>query len=34
MEDLSECCDAPRHYIYEDLCRDCKEWTEFITTKQ
>lgn len=30
-EELSECCGAPRHHIYNDLCADCKEHAEFLT---
>ena len=33
LEELSECCTAPRHHIFCDLCSDCQEWTEFIVTE-
>ena len=29
MEEYSNCCGAERHHIWEDLCADCLEHTEF-----
>lgn len=29
MNEYSNCCGAERHHIWEDLCADCLEHTEF-----
>ena len=29
MEEYSDCCGAPRHHIFEELCGDCLEHCEF-----
>jgi hypothetical protein len=29
MEEYSDCCGAPRHHIFDELCGDCLEHCEF-----
>jgi hypothetical protein len=29
MEEYSECCGASRHHIWDELCSNCLEHTEF-----
>ncbi len=30
MEEYSDCCGAPRHHIFDELCGDCLEHCELI----
>jgi hypothetical protein len=32
--EYSECCGANRHHIWNELCADCLEWSEFETEEQ
>jgi hypothetical protein len=29
MEEYSDCCGAPRHHIFDELCGDCLEHCSF-----
>ena len=30
MNEYSDCCGAPRHHIFDELCSECLENTEFV----